>query len=82
MANILSPFIVFPLLSTAKHLSPSPSYAKPMSKLFSNTKFLSCSKCVDPQSLFIFVPFGDVFIDITLAPKSLKIFSAILYVAP
>ena len=82
IAIILSPSISLPFSSTAKHLSPSPSYATPMLKLFSTTNFFRPSKCVEPQFWFIFIPSGLLFIILYLIPNDLNTFSATLYVAP
>ena len=82
IAIIISPSIRFPFSSTAKHLSPSPSYANPMFNLFSTTYFCKNSICVDPHLSFIFIPFGLLFIILYLIPNDVNIFSATLYVAP
>ena len=78
----MSPSISVPFSSTARHLSPSPSYAIPRLYFPSTTFSFSFSKCVDPHPSFILIPFGLLFMISKFIPKRLYIFSATLYVAP
>ena len=58
IAIILSPSISFPFSSTAKHLSPSPSYAIPKLHFLSITYCFNISRCVEPHPSFMLIPFG------------------------
>ena len=78
----MSPSISLPFSSTAKHLSPSPSYATPRLNLFSTTNFFKDSKCVEPQLSFIFIPSGLLCIILYFIPNALKTFPATTDVAP
>ena len=67
---IKSPSMRFPFSSTARHLSASPSYAKPTSKLLSTTNFCKDSICVEPQFVLIFVPSGSLWMTNVFAPNA------------
>ena len=78
----LSPSISSPFSSTARHLSPSPSYAIPKLILFLITYSFNISRCVEPHPAFILTPFGSLFIITWLIPRVENTLSATWYVAP
>ena len=78
IAMIKSPFIRLPFSSTARHLSASPSNANPKSHLLSTTYCINLSGCVEPHSLFMFIPSGSLFITKTSAPNFLNAFTEVI----
>jgi len=78
----LSPSIILPLSSHIIILSASPSNEIPISALCFFVKNLILFGKVDPQLSFMFIPFGEVPISKTFAPRDLNNFGPDLCAAP